>query len=140
MWIWNATRLNRIGLISGFLSFWLATPELLGEERLRHADDRIRRALRFLESMYDRIDLESSCLSAIIFLLIPMLSIAALVYYLLGVNPTGRIHTPWASSLRLASVPPWPSRFPRQRRRLYEHFGIVQRFAGVRLLQVPSCS
>jgi hypothetical protein len=43
---WTDLNLTRLGLLSGFLSFWLATPELIGEETLRHADERLNTMLQ----------------------------------------------------------------------------------------------
>jgi formate/nitrite transporter FocA (FNT family) len=45
MTLMNSVWLNRLGLISGFVSFWLAAPELIGEGPLKAADRLIRKAL-----------------------------------------------------------------------------------------------
>jgi len=41
----SAIWLNRIGLILGFIAFWFATPELLGEDRLKSLENRIESTL-----------------------------------------------------------------------------------------------
>ncbi len=43
--------LNRMGLIIQFLSFWLAAPEILGEERLRRLQSRIASGVNLLPSL-----------------------------------------------------------------------------------------
>jgi hypothetical protein len=40
--------LNRIGLILGFLSFWFAAPEFIGEERLKSWEQSAARTLSFV--------------------------------------------------------------------------------------------
>jgi hypothetical protein len=38
--------LNRIGLLLDFLAFWLAAPEILGEERLKKAESLVERFIK----------------------------------------------------------------------------------------------
>ena len=40
--------INRLGIVLEFLSFWLAAPEILGEERLRGLERRLEEGLRML--------------------------------------------------------------------------------------------
>jgi hypothetical protein len=44
----TADWINRIGMAIGFLSFWFAAPEFIGEERLKEWEDRLARILRAL--------------------------------------------------------------------------------------------
>jgi hypothetical protein len=87
MWLWNATRLSRIGLIGGLLSFLLATPELLGEDRLRRADDWVRRALTSTFNMYQRLNDRSPWLSILVFGALPGGISAVFLALALGLNP-----------------------------------------------------
>ena len=41
-----SVHLNRVGLILDFLSFWLAAPEILGEDRLRAVEATLKRGLK----------------------------------------------------------------------------------------------
>jgi hypothetical protein len=41
---------NRVGIMLEFLSFWFAAPEILGEERLRALELRLKRGIRVLQS------------------------------------------------------------------------------------------
>ena len=42
---------NRVGILLEFLSFWLAAPEILGEERLRKLERRVERGIMKLPMM-----------------------------------------------------------------------------------------
>jgi lipid-A-disaccharide synthase-like uncharacterized protein len=44
----NADNTNRLGLLLGFISFWLAAPEILGEKRLLDAEKRLEQAIALL--------------------------------------------------------------------------------------------
>ena len=50
---WELVKLwvNRVGIVLEFLSFWLAAPEILGEERLRKLERRLERGVRWLPLM-----------------------------------------------------------------------------------------
>jgi hypothetical protein len=41
---------NRVGIVLEFLSFWLAAPEILGEERLKKLERRVERGIRVLSA------------------------------------------------------------------------------------------
>jgi hypothetical protein len=47
--------INRIGLVFDFLAFWLAAPEILGEERLRKAETLIERGFSSILSRFQKI-------------------------------------------------------------------------------------
>jgi hypothetical protein len=47
-----ANWLNRLGMLLGFVSFWLVAPEFIGEERLRRWEVMLEQGLRFFPTAF----------------------------------------------------------------------------------------
>jgi hypothetical protein len=81
--------LNRIGMILGFLSFWLVAPEFIGEERLRRWEER-------LEAFIARVPAQFGCLFGLFMMLMTM---GLLLTVLEPLFPNRRYDpTPWNRS------------------------------------------
>ena len=66
---------NRVGIMLEFLSFWLAAPEILGEERLRKLERRLEGGIRVLPLM-------ASCVAIVVTMVLMM----AVVWLVGGVS------------------------------------------------------
>jgi uncharacterized membrane protein YgdD (TMEM256/DUF423 family) len=103
MWLWNETRLNRIGLICGLLSFWLAAPELLGEDRLRRADERLRNTVLLLKRRYKKLHSVHSFWAWFLFIFLPVMTIVGVIVSVTSLLMFGSLSL---GQSRVRTVPP----------------------------------
>jgi hypothetical protein len=74
----TATWLNRIGLILGFISFWFAAPEFIGEQRLKTWEESLANLTKKLPGIFAQVGGFFLLIGAIVFL--------GVVLGILGVN------------------------------------------------------
>lgn len=80
---WDEDTINRIGMVVGFFSFWLAAPEVLGENRLRALETFLNNW--GLKALHKRIK------SAIFFVMVSLNILAALLLFLSSSLSVGTI-------------------------------------------------
>jgi hypothetical protein len=107
--------LNRIGMILEFLSFWLAAPEILGEERLLRLERYVEKPLEWIHRHSDALLVLNAAPALLVILILPFIVHAAgfthtahYAWILLAIMLT---MPPLTSFAHLPQTPPRPRRF-----------------------------